>query len=147
MALKISGGWNGQRTNSKSVTFTGASGLGLHGTGTNLFVVTGLVALAYIGGHPTVNLTGTGTLSLGITGSLAKFIGTTTATNLVTTTTVWVSTTPTAGALAFPAAVLNIAVADTTIIVQSNDGANDVTAGTLDINVIWYPLSPGATLV
>jgi hypothetical protein len=148
MSILISSGIGvTNRSITKTTTFTGASGLGLHGTGTNLFVVTGLINCVFIGGRATVNCTGTGTLSLGVTGSLAKFIGTTTATNLVTTTEIWVSTTPTANALAFPAAVTNIALGDTTVIMQSNDAANDVTAGAVEITMLWQPLTPSATVV
>ncbi len=137
----------GARSLTKTTTFTGASTLGLHGTGTTIATLAGgQVEIIRISGRATTNLTGTGTLSLGVTGTLALFIGTTTATGLITTAANWVSTTPTAGGLVYPALCKDVLI-NASVILQSNDGANDVTGGVLEINIIWRPATPGATLV
>ncbi len=139
----------GFRPFTKTTTFTGASGLGLHGTGTTIATIAGgQVEIARISGRVTTNLTGaSGTLSLGVTGSLALFIATTVGTALLTTAANWVSATPTAGGLVYPAACKDVLINAANIILQSNDGAADVTGGVLEINIIWRPITPGATLV
>ena len=136
------------RVATKTITFTGASGLGLHGTATTCFTITGgVVVVQYICGRVTTNLTGaSATLTLGTTQQTTRFIGTTTATGLVTTAELWLSTTPTAGSLAIPAADVNIAT-DENIICSSTHATEDVASGVLEIDVRWMPLTPGATLV
>ena len=135
------------RVASNTITFTGASALGLHGTATTSFTVTGMILVEFIGGRVTTNLAGaSATLTLGTTNQTTKFIGTTTATGLVTTAELWLSTTPTQGSLALPAAMLNIGV-DENIICSSTHASADVTSGVLEINMIWRPLTPGATVV
>lgn len=130
----------------KTITFTGASTLGLHGTATTCFTVTGLILVEFIAGKATTNLTGaSATITLGTTQQTTKFIGTTTATTLVTTAELWVSTTATAGALALPAAMINIAVNEN-IICSSTHVSADVASGVLEIDLIWRPLTPGATV-
>ena len=134
------------RVASKTITFTGASTLGLHGTATTCFTVTGLILVEFIGGRVTTNLEGaTATLTLGVTSATTLFIGTTTATDLLTTAANWVSTTPTAGGLALPAAMQAIAT-NANVLCSSTHVSADVTAGVLEINMIWRPLTPGATV-
>ena len=135
------------RVASKVITFTGASGLGLHGTATTCFTVTGLILVEFIAGRCTTNLAGaTATLTLGTTNKTTVFIGTTTATGLATTTAIWVSTTPTQGALVLPAAMMNTAIEEN-VIVSSTHVSADITSGVLRIEMIWRPLTPGATVV
>lgn len=135
------------RVTSTTVTFTGASGLGLHGTSTTIFTVTGAVLIEYIAGRVTTNLTGaSATVTLGTTNKTTVFIGTTTATGLVTTAENWVSTTPTQGAIAVPTACQNTVVSEN-VILSSTHASADVTGGVIEINAIWRPLTPGATLV
>ncbi len=131
-----------------TVTFTGASGLGLHGTATTLFTVAGgAVLVRYLVGRCTTNCTGaTATLTLGITGSASLFIGTTTATGLVTTAELFISATPTAAGLALPAAMKDIVI-DANVILSSTHVSADVTAGVLVFDIIWEPITLGATLV
>lgn len=138
----------GLRPARKTITFTGLTGLGLHGTATTCFTVTGgLVLVQFIAGRATTNLTGaTATLTLGVTGQTTIFIGTTTATGLVTTAAIWMSATPTAGGLAVPTASQATAV-NADVICSSTHASADVTGGVLEINVLWRPLTPGATLV
>ncbi len=134
------------RIASKVITFTGASGLGLHGTATTVFTVTGLVLVEFISGRATTNLTGaTATLTLGTTNKTTVFIGTTTATGLVTTAALWASTTPTQGALALPAAMVNTVIEEN-VICSSTHVSADVASGVLRIEMIWRPLTPGATV-
>ena len=135
------------RLATKTITFTGADSLGLHGTATTCFTITGgVVVIEYICGRVTTNLAGaSATITLGTTQQTTKFIGTTTATTLVTTAELWLSTTATAGSLAFPAADVNIAV-DENIILSSTHASADVTSGVLEIDVRWLPLTPTATL-
>ena len=135
------------RVATKTITFTGGSGLGLHATATTCFTVTGgVVVIQFICGRVTTNLAGaSATITLGTTQQSTKFIGTTTATTLVTTAELWLSTTATAGSLAFPAADINIAV-DEDIILSSTHASADVTSGVIEIDVRWMPLTPTATL-
>ncbi len=131
-----------------TVTFTGASGLGLHGTNTTAFTVSGgFVLIRWIAGRVTTNLAGaTATLTLGVTGSAAGFIGTTTATGLLTTAEIWMSATPTANLLAVPAANKDIVI-DQNILIASTHVSADITSGVLVIECVWEPLTAGATLV
>jgi hypothetical protein len=132
---------------SKTVTFTGASGLGLHATATTCFTIAGgLVVIDEITGRVTTNCTGaTATVTLGVTGSTSLFIGTTTATDLVTTTPVWATTTPTAGGIALAAADKGIVIAGN-VLLSSTHASADVASGVVEINVRWHALTPGATL-
>lgn len=129
----------------KTVTFTGASGLGLNGSNTVWFTVSGgLVLIEYIGGRATTSLTGaTATLTLGVVGSTSLFIGATTATTLTTSAEIWVSTTATAAGIAVPAANKGILI-DANVV--SLIGTANITAGVLELNCIWRPFTPGATL-
>ncbi len=131
---------------SKTITFTGASGLGLHGTLTTCFTVTGMIVVEYIGARATTTLTGaSATLTLGVVGATTLFIGTTTATTLTTSAELWVSTTATAGGLALPAADINI-VTDANVICSSTHVSADVTGGVLEVNMIWRAMTPGASV-
>ena len=133
----------------KTVTFTGASGLGLNGTTTSLFTVAGgLVRIVSISARPTTNTTVSNvlaTLSVGPVGNVAMLIPAFAANLLVTTTPVVVSAVPTAGGLAIPAAAKDSAVAAS--IIATAGGTGDVTGGVVEFNVEWQPLTPGATLV
>jgi hypothetical protein len=136
----------GQRVATKTVTFTGASTLGLAGTNTTWFTVTGgLVVVQYLAGRVTTNTAvgGAATITLGITGSTALFIGATTASGLVTTAEIWESTTPTANGIAAAAALKDIII-DQNII--SAVAAFNITAGVIEMNCVWRPLTPGAVL-
>lgn len=137
---------------SKTITWTGASGLGLNGTTTTFFTVSGgLVAIYAISGRVTTNHTVSNvlaTLSMGVVGQTALFIPLTVVLNvtgLLTTTPIWVSTTPTAGGILLPAITQNNVISAN--IIGSVAGTGNITAGVLEMNVIWQPLTPGATLV
>ena len=129
----------------KTVTFTGASGLGQSGSNTVWFTQSGgLVVVDEIAGRVTTNLAGaTATITLGIVGSTGLFVAATTATLLVTTAAIWVSTTPTDAGLALPAAVKQIVINANIV---SAVAVADITSGVLEMNVRWHPLTPGAAL-
>lgn len=140
------------RTASSTVTWTGASGLGLNGTTNTFFTVAGgEVVIDEIAGRVTTDHTvsnALATLKLGVVGSDALFIALTTVLNvtgLLAATPIWMTVTPTAGGLAIPAACKGIVV--TGNIIGTVGGTGNVTGGVLEINVKWHPLTPGATLV
>jgi len=140
------GAWP-QREN-KTITFTGAAGLGAVGN-VPLFTVTGEVLIQAIVPYVVDDLTEAGqnsTLSLGVTNALTLFIGATSVVDLDTSE-FW--TEPTASGvvdsgIAVPAALKDIAISSNivgTVAAQNCDG------GTLRFDVYWRPLSVGATLV
>lgn len=135
------------RLSSKTVTFTGASGLGASATNTVWFTQSGgLILVKYIAGRCTTTLTGANaTLTLGVIGSTALFIAATTATTLIAgTSDIWVSTTATLGGIVETASDVSEVINGN--IVSAVATAN-ITGGVLELNVIWVPLTPGATLV
>lgn len=137
---------------SKTITWTGASGLGANGTTTTFFTVTGgLVAIYAIAGRVTTNHTvsnALATISMGVTGQTALFVPLTVVLNvtgLLTATPIWVSTTPTAGGILLPSITQNNVIAAN--IIATIGGTGNVTGGVLEMNVLWQPVTPGAQLV
>ena len=130
---------------SKTVTFTGASGLGQNGSTTTWFTVAGgLVVIDEISGRCTTNCTGaTSTQSLGVVGLTSLFIAATVMTTLTTAAPIWMSSTPTAAGLIKPTITQNSVIATNII---SSVLVADTTGGVVEINVRWHPLTPGATL-
>lgn len=136
----------------KTITWTGASGLGANGTTTTLFTVTGGLVAAYVtANRVTTNHTvsnALATISMGVTGQAALFIPLTVVLNvtgLLTTTPIWVSTTPTAGGILLPSIAQNNVIAAN--IIATIGGTGNVTGGVLEFNVVWQPITPGASLV
>jgi hypothetical protein len=134
----------------KSVTFTGASGLGANGTTTTFFTITGAVHIEHILPYVVTTLTqsaGTPNIALGVTNSTSLFIAATTATAL-TTGEFWTENTggntPDSG-VAVPAALKEIAISSNIIVTVG--GTNNVNGGVLRIDLYWWPLSLGATVV
>lgn len=132
----------------KSITFTGAAGLGLVGN-VPLFTVTGEVLIQAIVPYVVDDLTEAGqgsTLALGVTNATTLFIGATLVVNLDTGE-FW--TEPTGAGVAdsgitVPAALKDAAISSNivgTVAVQNCDG------GTLRFDVYWRPLSASATVV
>ena len=135
------------RIATKTLTFTGASTLGLHGTSSTIFTVTGLILVEFICARATTNLTGaTATITFGTTSKTTLFLGTTTVTNLVTTTEIWANATPVQGGVVLPATMINTVI-DENVIIPSTHVSADVTAGVLEIDMIWRPLTRTATVV
>lgn len=129
----------------KTITFTGAAGLGAVGA-VPLFNVTGLVLVEKIIPVCSADLTeaaATATLALGVTGSTALFIAATTAT-AIDVGEYWLTTTPGAVGLALPAALTNIVIAANII---GTVAAQAVNGGTLRFLVHWRPISEDGNLV
>lgn len=140
------------RTASATITWTGASGLGLNGTTNTFFTIAGgEVVIDEIAGRVTTDHTvsnALATLALGVVSSASLFIAATTVLNVtgfLTATPIWMSATPTAGGLAIPAACKGIVA--TGNIIGTVGGTGNITGGVLEINVRWHPLTPSATLV
>ena len=127
---------------SKSLTFTGAAGLGAVGA-VPLFTVTGEVLVVYLVPYTVATLTealATATLALGVTNSTGLFITATDAVNLVTGE-FWTEATGggTANAgVAVPAALKDIAITSNVI---GTVAAQAVNGGTLRFDLLWVPLS------
>lgn len=137
---------------SKTITWDGSSGLGLNGTTTTIFTVSGgEVEILRIAGRVTTNHTvsnALATIKLGVVGSDALFIALTVVLNvtgLLTSTPIWMSTTPTAGGLLIPAIAQGTAISGN--VITTIGGTGNVTGGVLEINCLWRPLTSGATLV
>lgn len=130
---------------SKTVTFTGAAGLGAQGT-VSLFTVTGgLVLIHLIAPRCTVNLAsaGGGTLALGTTNQATRFIAATTATD-IDASEIWTSNSPTAGSVDTPDALGSVLTLEDII---GTVATANITAGAIEFNVLWEPVTPGAKLV
>ena len=134
---------------SVTVTFTGASGLGLAGSTTTFFTITGEVLLVYLVPFTVLTLTqnlGTPSLALGVVNDTTLFIGATTATTL-TTGEFWTELTGggTAEAgIALPAALKEIIISSN--IVGTVGGTNNINGGTLRLDAYYLPLSSNGLL-
>ena len=130
----------------KTVTFTGASGLGLAGTTTTLFTVTGRVLIIAMTAFCTTLLTESGataTVSVGIAGNTALIYPVTNSVN-IDANEFWLDTDPTTGSdIAVPASAKDTAVASNIIL---SAATTNTTAGVITFDCWWMPLSPGATL-
>lgn len=131
---------------SKTITFTGAAGLGAIGT-VAIFTVTGTVEVLKFVPMCTTTITenpvpGTSTIKIGVTGSTALFIAATTATG-ITSGKFWISTTPTANGLAIPAAMTNIAIATNII---ATVATSVITGGAIRFDLQWRPISPNGNI-
>ena len=129
----------------KTLTFTGAAGLGLSGSAITFFTITGTVNVSLIVGTCTGSLVsaGGGTLALGVTGATTLFIGATTATTITTTAKTWASTTPNATGIAAPAAIKDIIIAAN---ILGTVGTADITGGSIEIECYYLPLLAGSGL-
>lgn len=129
----------------KTITFTGAANLGAVGA-VPLFTVTGEVWVAGLMPFCTVNLgeaAATATLALGVTGSTALFIAATAALD-INADTFWVDTGPDTNGVAVPAALKDIVITDNII---GTVATQNVNAGAIRIDVLWFPLSSDGNLV
>lgn len=134
---------------SKTVTFDASSGLGLNGTNTVFFTVSGgAVVIDEISGRVTTNLTVSNvlaTLQLGVVGQLLLFIAATLANALITSAALWVGATPTAGGILLPTITKGQLI--NANIVGLVGGTGNITGGVLEVSVRWHPSTPGALLV
>ena len=130
----------------KTVTFTGASGLGLAGTNTVWFTVTGTVLVVILTPLCTTGLAGaTATLTLGVVDATAFFNAATTATDLAANE-FWFDATPTeANAFAVSAGFKDIMVLDDDIV--SAVATANITSGVVRIDCFWRPLSSNGLIV
>lgn len=128
----------------KTITFTGAAGLGAQGA-VPLFTVTGSVIVEKIVGVCTADLTsgGAATLALGVTGATTLFIGATTAT-AIDTGEIWASTTPTAAGIALPSALKDIAINANII---GTVVTADISGGAIDFLVVYRQISTDGAIV
>lgn len=140
------------RSLSKTITWTGGSGLGLNATTTTWFTLSGgLVVIDEISGRVTTNHAVSNvlaSLALGVVGQAAIFIAATVVLNvtgLLTATPIWMSITPTAGGLLKPAITVNTVISGN--IITTVGGTGNIDSGVLELNVRWHPLTPGAVLV
>jgi hypothetical protein len=121
----------------KTMTFTGAAGLGAIGN-VPLFTVTGTVLIEKITAVCLTTLVGaTATLALGVTGATALLIAATTATT-ITGNLIWSSATPSTGGVAVPAAMEDTVI-NANIVGTVATAA--ITAGVIRFDVVWRPLS------
>lgn len=134
----------------KTVTFTGAAGLGAVGA-VPLFTVTGRIAVDRISAYCSTDLTeagATATIALGTTTNTSRFIAATTAT-AIDAGEIWLTTTPTAGSLDFPSASAG-ATDPSSVMVSENIiatvAAQAVNGGVMEFYLEWTPLSAGASV-
>jgi hypothetical protein len=129
----------------KTLTFTGAAGLGQSGSPIPLFNLTGAVYVERIAGigMTTPTSAGGGTLALGVTGSASLFIAATTATTIATGLT-WQTTTANATGLAVPATNKEILIAASIIGTVAVAG---ITAGVIQVVCYYRPASSDGALV
>lgn len=134
-----------KRAPRNTVTFTGASGLGQAGTTTTIWTVTGQIHLVLLTAYCTTDLTEaapTATISLGTTTQTALFIAATNSVD-IDSGEVWTAANPTTRSLAIPAALKDIAVNNNIIVTAATQ---NTTGGVIEFNMIYYPLSAGATV-
>ena len=129
----------------KTITFTGAAGLGLAGSSIPIFTVTGEVYMVVLIGFCSVDLT-----EALATATIALLCGTVTliaATNSlgIDANDLWIDATPTdVDAVAIPAALKEIVISANVTISPATQNTN---GGTLRISMLWYPLSEDANVV
>lgn len=134
-----------QRFDTKTLTFTGAAGLGAVGA-VPLFTVTGEVLIKALVPFCTALLAEaapTATLALGVTGATALFIAATNAVD-IDADEFWVDATPDANGVALPAALKDVVITDNII---GTVGAQAISSGAIRFGVYWQPLSSDGNVV
>jgi len=132
----------------KSLTFTGAAGLGAVGN-VPLFTVTGEVEILRIMPYTVDTLTQAAagsTLALGVTNATALFLAATPVVNLATGE-FWTEATGAGVAnsgIAFPAALKDIAITSNIV---GTVAVNNCNGGTLRFDIWWRPLSSDGKVV
>lgn len=133
----------------KTLTFTGAAGLGAVGSA-SIFTITGEVLIHALIAFCTTGLTTTttGSISLGTTQQVARFVALIAASagdHPIDTGEYWVSTTPTPGSIDLPDAMQSVIVSEDDIIATITVAA--FTAGVVEFTVFWEPISADGNLV
>lgn len=143
-AISTKSGVLGARRESKTVTLDGNAGTGATGI-IALFTVSGICFIHAILARATTDLVsgGGGSISLGTTNQVAAFIAATVAT-AIDTGEIWTTTTPTTGAADSPDIMTNFQVSENIIATVTTAA---ITAGVLEVTVLWEPVSPGSSLV
>lgn len=130
----------------KTITFTGAAGLGAVGN-VPLFTVTGRVLVALLSAYCSADLTeavATATLALGVTNATALFIAATAALS-IDNGFIWIDATPAeANGVAVPAGLKDIEITQNIVGTVATQAVN---GGTLELVVWWLPLSANAAVV
>lgn len=134
----------------KSITFTGAAGLGAIGNVT-YFTLTGKVHVVSLDAVIETSLTedgGTGvsSCSLGVTGATALFVAAVLSSSLVSTTPLWYSATPNATGIALAAAYKDIAIAANIVLAVTSTGTKLVNGGKITLTVTYVPITSNGSL-
>ncbi len=132
----------------KTITFT-SGGTGASGTNTNLFTVTGEVLIEYTTAFCTTSLEQSGatpTLQYGVDALVELFIAATTATT-IDANELWIGTSPGAGSAAIPAAMKDIHIGNGDSISCTVAGTANISAGVIEFNVWWRPMSANGLVV
>ena len=139
------------RGTSKSITFTGAAGLGAIGN-VVYFTITGKVHVVSFDAVIETSLTedaGTGvsSCSLGVVSATTLFLAAVLSSALVSTTPLWYSATPNANGIALPAAYKDIAIAQNIVLAVTSTGTRKVTGGAIRLTVTYIPITSDGSLV
>jgi hypothetical protein len=124
----------------KQITFTGLTGAGLINENVPVATVSGRVLLHAVHGYCITDLAGaTATVSLGTVGNVGELIGVTTATT-IDSGEIWRSATPDVG--------IGPTVGDhvTSLSLVINCLTASVSAGVLEVSLLWLPMSVGGDL-
>ena len=134
----------------KTITFTGAAGLGAIGT-FNLFTTTGELLVAAIAPFCTTLVgvdagTGAASMQLGVVSATNLFVLTTPAAD-IDANEFWVDATPDLNGIALPAACKDIVITQNIQGEVTSTGTQLVNSGVLRVDVFWMALSSDGLLV
>ena len=134
------------RTTRKTITFTGAAGVGEAGTAVTVYSVVGNIYLHALICYCTTLLTESGataTVSLGTASQVTRFIGNTNSVE-IDANEIWVSTTPTVGSIDLPDAMQSVVITNGDDIIV-NPLTTNTTGGVLQFVMFWEPVSTDGT--
>ena len=134
----------------KSITFTGAAGLGAIGN-VVFFTITGGVHVVSLDAFITTSFTedaGTGvsSCSLGVVSATTLFVAAVLSSSLVSTTPLWYTVTPNATGIALDAKYKDIAIAANIVMAVTSTGTKLVNGGTLTLTVTYIPTTSDGLL-
>ena len=142
------------KTARKTVTFTGAAGLGLAASNVTIFTVTGRILVHAITAFCTTSLEESGataTMTLGTTTNTSRFLATPTGGAVALDANEWWVTgaAPVAGSIDLTTASAG-ATDQAAVVVSENvillPAVTNITAGVLEVYMVWEPLSASATV-
>ena len=139
------------RVAQKSITFTGAAGLGAIGN-VVYFTITGAVHVVSFGAIIETSLTedagsGVSSCSLGIVNNTTLFLAAILSSSLVSTTPLWYNATPNANGILVPAAYKDVAIARNIVLAVTSTGTRLVNGGMVTLTVTYVPLTSNGNLV